>query len=90
MQVPGLVNIGKVAEETGGEIFDVQNVTSLDATFRALIERIKTRYAIGYYTNAESGSGKAHKLDVRLVKSHGTKGKDYVVLARNSYYLITP
>lgn len=89
-QVPGLVNIGKVAEETGGEIFDVQNVTSLDATFRALIERIKTRYAIGYYTNAESGSGKAHKLDVRLVKSHGTKGKDYVVLARNSYYLITP
>jgi VWFA-related protein len=89
-QIPGLVNIKRVADETGGEIFDVQNVKSLDATFRAMIERIKTRYAIGYYTNAESGSGKAHKLDVRLVKSHGTKGKDYVVLARNSFYLITP
>ncbi len=89
-QIPGLVNIRKVADETGGEIFDVQNVTSLAATFRALIERIKTRYAIGYYTNAESGSGKAHKLDVRLTKSFGTKGKDYVVLSRNAYYLITP
>ena len=65
--VPGLVNIRKVIEQTGGEIFDVQDVAHLDEVFRALINRIKTRYTVGYYTNANGASGKPHKLDVRLV-----------------------
>src|ERR1700688_2488074 len=48
----GLVNIRSVMDQTGGEIFDVQDVAHLDAMFRALIERIKTRYTLGYYTQA--------------------------------------
>jgi len=35
--IPGLVDIHKVTDETGGEIFDVQSMASLDSTFRALI-----------------------------------------------------
>src|ERR1700722_14426113 len=46
--IPGLVNIQKVADQTGGEIFDVQNVSSLDATFQTLLPRIKTRYTLPY------------------------------------------
>jgi Ca-activated chloride channel homolog len=88
-ETPGLVNIRKVADETGGEIFDVQNVASLQSVFSALIQRVKTRYTLGYYTNADGGDGKPHKLDVRLVSSYGSKGKNYQVLARNSFYLIT-
>ncbi|MGH9679758.1 MAG: VWA domain-containing protein, partial [Candidatus Acidiferrales bacterium] len=49
---PGLVNIRKVADATGGEIFDVKQVANLDAVFRELIGRIKTRYTLGYYTRA--------------------------------------
>src|SRR3984893_8452826 len=74
--IPGLVDIRKVTDETGGEIFDVQSMASLDSTFRALIERIKTRYALGYYTSANGAEGKPHKLDVRLVSSFGKKGRD--------------
>src|ERR1700730_15434088 len=74
--IPGLVDIRKVTEETGGEIFDVQSMASLDSTFRALIDRIKTRYALGYYTSANGAEGKPHKLDVRLVSSFGKKGRD--------------
>ena len=85
--IPGLVSIRKVTEETGGEIFDVQDVTHLDAAFRALIERIKTRYTLGYYTQATGAAGKPHKLDVRLAASYGKKGKNYVVLAKNGYYV---
>jgi Ca-activated chloride channel homolog len=84
--IPGLVNIRRVADQTGGEIFEVKNVANLDATFRALIERIKTRYTLGYYTSANGAQGKPHKLDVRLASSFGTKGRNYTVLAKSSYY----
>jgi Ca-activated chloride channel homolog len=85
--VPGLVNIRKVVDQTGGEIFSVPDVAHLDAEFAALIQRIKTRYNIGYYTNATGASGKPHKLDVRLASSFGKKGHDYVVLAKSGYYV---
>jgi Ca-activated chloride channel homolog len=85
--VPGLVNIRKVMDQTGGEIFDVQDVPHLDTTFRALIERIKTRYTLGYYTQATGATGKPHKLEVHLAPSFGKKGRDYVVLAKSGYYV---
>ena len=86
--IPGLVNIRKVAEQTGGEIFDVQNVASLDSTFAALMHRIKTRYTLGYYTSTNGAEGKPHKLDVRLSPSFGSKGRNYTILAKNSYYFV--
>jgi Ca-activated chloride channel family protein len=85
--VPGLVNIRKVMDQTGGEIFEVQDQAHLDSTFRALIERIKTRYTLGYYTQATGAKGKPHKLDLRLTSSFGKKGKDYLVLAKTGYYV---
>jgi Ca-activated chloride channel homolog len=85
--VPGLVNVRKVMEQTGGELFDVQNVAQLDSVFRALIERIKTRYTLGFYTNATAAEGKAHKLEVRLAPSFGKKGHDYIILAKSGYYI---
>jgi Ca-activated chloride channel family protein len=85
--IPGLVNIRKVMDQTGGEIFDVKDVANLDEVFRALIQRIKTRYTLGYYTNATAAEGKPHKLDVRLASSFGKKGKDYLVLSKNGYYV---
>jgi Ca-activated chloride channel homolog len=85
--IPGLVNIRKVMDQTGGEIFDVQDVAHLNAAFRALIQRIKTRYTLGYYTQASAAEGKPHKLDVRLASSFGKKGHDYLVLAKSGYYV---
>jgi Ca-activated chloride channel homolog len=85
--IPGLVNIHKVMDQTGGEIFDVQDVAHLDSAFAALITRIKTRYTLGYYTQATAAAGKPHKLDVRLASSFGKKGHDYVILAKSGYYV---
>ena len=84
---PGLVNIRKVVEQTGGEVFDVPDVAHLDEVFRALIQRIKTRYTLGYYTNATAALGKPHKIDVRLGPSFGKKGHDYTVLSRSAFYV---
>jgi VWFA-related protein len=85
--IPGLVSIHKVTEQTGGEIFDVQDVGQLDAAFRALVQRIKTRYTLGYYTQANGAAGKPHKLEIRLAASYGKKGKDFIILAKNGYYV---
>jgi Ca-activated chloride channel homolog len=84
---PGLVNINKVMEATGGEMFNVQDVAHLDSVFSALIQRIKTRYTLGYYTMANGAGGKPHKLEVRLASSFGKKGRDYSILAKNGYYI---
>jgi Ca-activated chloride channel family protein len=84
---PGLVNIRKVVDQTGGEIFDVPNLAHLDDVFRALINRIKTRYTLGYYTSATAALGKPHKLDVRLAPSFGKKGRDYSVLSKSAFYV---
>ena len=84
---PGLVNIRKVIEQTGGEVFDVPDVAHLDEVFRALIQRITTRYTLGYYTNATAALGKPHKIDVRLGPSFGKKGHDYTVLSRSAFYV---
>jgi Ca-activated chloride channel family protein len=84
--IPGLVNIRKVMDQTGGEIFDVQNVANLVAVFGALMERIKTRYTLGYYTSVNGAEGKPHKLDVRLAPAFGTKGRNYVVLSKSAFY----
>jgi len=81
------VNIRKVVEQTGGEIFDVPDVAHLDEAFRALIQRIKTRYTLGYYTNATAAKGKPHKLDVRLSPSFGKKGRDYTLISRTAFYI---
>ena len=84
---PGLVDIRKVVEQTGGEVFNVPDVAHLDEVFRALIERIKTRYTLGYYTNATAALGKPHKIDVRLGPSFGKKGHDYTALSRSAFYV---
>ena len=84
---PGLVDIRKVVEQTGGEVFNVPDVAHLDEVFRALIQRIKTRYTLGYYTNATAALGKPHKIDVRLAPSFGKKGHDYTALSRSAFYV---
>ena len=87
-QIPGLVNIRRVADQTGGEIFDVQSADVLESAFRALLTRIKTRYTLGYYTSANGAEGKPHKLDVRLGPTFGKKDRDYAILAKSGFYFV--
>ena len=80
------VDVDDVAERTGGEVVQVNSKDSLASTFSELIERIKTRYTLGYYSSVACAKSKEHKIDVSLAPSFGTKGEDYRVLARRGYY----
>jgi Ca-activated chloride channel homolog len=85
--IAGLVDIRKVLEETGGENFKVEDVEHVDEAFRDLIARIKTRYTLGYYAKSNKRSAKLHKLEVRLAPSFGKKGRDYVIVAKDGFYV---
>jgi Ca-activated chloride channel homolog len=82
----GKVNVSRLAADTGGEVFDVEKEGSLYLAFEALIERLKTRYTLGYAPGHEVRDGKFHALQVHLAASHGTFGKDYTVLAKRGYF----
>ncbi len=80
----GLVDVEKLTEETGGEVFDVKKEGSMYVTLRKVIERLKTRYTLGYVP-PNPGDGRFHKLDVELKSAQGTKG-DYTIVSKKGYY----
>jgi len=87
-QEPGLIDVRKLCEQTGGEVFEVEKAGGVPEAFAAMIERIKTRYTLGYYSAANPGEGRLHKLDIMLAPSFGKKGRDYVVLSKTGYYFV--
>ncbi len=82
----GFVNVAKLTAETGGEIFEVEKEGSLFLAFQALIERLKTRYTLGFYSTHSVGDGSFRRLDMRLQPTFGNKGRDYIVLSKTGYY----
>jgi Ca-activated chloride channel family protein len=81
-----LVSVKKLTEETGGEIFEVQQEGSLYLAFKALIERLKTRYTLGYYSTNTARDGRFRAIDLRLTSAHGTRGAHYSLLSKSGYY----
>ena len=82
----GKMNVKKLTANTGGEIFDVEKEGSLYIAFEALIQRLKTRYTVGYSPSNSVRNGAFHKLEVRLTPGHGAPGKDYSILSKRGYY----
>jgi Ca-activated chloride channel homolog len=80
------VNVAKLVEETGGEVFDAKNGGAVDEQFRELIQRIKTRYTLGYYATPGNKDRLYHKLDVQLAAQYGKKGQNYLLLSKSGYY----
>jgi hypothetical protein len=90
----GLVNVEKLTAETGGELFDVKVEGSMYVTLRKVIERLKTRYTLGYVPPTP-GDGKFHKLDVRVQTAAGSgdsisagnsKNSAYTIVSKKGYY----
>jgi Ca-activated chloride channel homolog len=87
-QLPGLFSrdlVGKVAQESGGEVVKVDNVSSLDSALNTVITRLRTSYSIGYYPS-NSQSGAFHSIAVRLADKFGKSGSDYSIQAKKGYY----
>jgi VWFA-related protein len=80
-----LVNVNKLTHETSGEVVEVEKEGSIYLAFKTILERLKTRYTVGFYPSTQL-DGRFHKLDVQLQPSFGKRGKDYTVLCKTGFY----
>lgn len=85
-----IVNVSKLTAETGGEVIDLEKEGSLYLAFQTILTRLKTRYTLGFYPTPKIEDGKFHKLNLALAPAHGSKGHDYVVVAKTGYYAPSP
>ena len=89
LQLPSLLSgsgpVGKITQETGGEIINAGSTSAFGAALGNVIARLRLRYCLGYYPPAAS-KGAFHTLVVRLADSHGKPGSDYFIHARRGYY----
>ncbi len=89
-QLPSLIfsgnPVGKITQETGGEIINVNKASSLDSALSAVISRLRMRYSLGYYPSGTVQGGAFHEIAVRLTDRHGKAGRDYFMHAKRGYY----
>ncbi|HTY64417.1 MAG TPA: VWA domain-containing protein [Acidobacteriota bacterium] len=89
-QLPSLIlrgnPVGKVTQETGGEIINVKGTSSLDAALGSVISRLRMRYSLGYYPSGTAQGGAFHAIAVRLTDKHGKAGSDYFMHSKRGYY----
>jgi Ca-activated chloride channel homolog len=81
-----ILNVAKLTEATGGDVFEVQKEGSLYIAFESLIQRLKTRYTVGFIPAHAGTPGHLNALKVTLSPSHGVPGKDYTVIAKKGYF----
>jgi Ca-activated chloride channel family protein len=82
----GHVNIKDLTADTGGEMFDVEKEGSVFLALQTVINRLKTRYTLGFYPPGGAKDGAFHRLDIRLQSSFGRKGSDYSIVSKKGYY----
>jgi Ca-activated chloride channel homolog len=79
------VSISEITKNTGGEITH-SGGGSTGKTLAEVLDRIRKRYALGYYASTNSKPGQFHRLQVRVADNQGKQLKDYSVSARSGYY----
>jgi VWFA-related protein len=93
-QAPAPFSIGgnpvpDLTKESGGEIFDAARLGSIERAMATAVERLKTRYTIGYTPSSED-TRESHRIEIRLVDRFGKPDSDYTVLSRTTNYAIVP
>lgn len=70
----------RMAEDTGGRMFEVGRRQTLESIFKQIEEEMRSQYAISYSSSNPARDGGFRKLDIR------TKNKAYKVQARKGYF----
>ncbi len=82
----GYGSVEKITQETGGEVIEVDPTRSVAAALAGVIERLKTRYTLGYHPTNKARDGGFRRIEVRLTDPYGQPQRDYHVFAKKGYY----
>ena len=72
----------KMAEETGGRVFEVGRKNTLEDVFKQIQDEMRSQYSIAYASTNPNRDGAFRKLEIR------TDNKDLKVQARKGYYAV--
>jgi Ca-activated chloride channel family protein len=68
-----------LAEETGGRLYNVDNLIDIKQSFSAIMDELGRQYSLGYYPKGEARPGEKREIKVRV------RVPNLVVRARDSY-----
>ncbi len=77
----GKLYLEKLAESSGGRIFDASDIKNLDAAFAGVAEELRRQYSIGYYPEEEGKPGESRGFKIKVGRPNT------VVRAKTSYVI---
>ena len=77
----GKLYLEKLAENSGGRIFEASDIKNLDTAFAGVAEELRRQYSIGYYPEQEGQPGERRTVKIKVVKPNA------VVRAKSSYII---
>jgi VWFA-related protein len=73
----------RMADETGGSLFEVSKKETLADIYKQIGEELRAQYRLGYTPDKDTASDGYHRIDLSFTK---TTPKDLYIQTRNGYY----
>jgi VWFA-related protein len=83
----GKLYLDKLAENTGGRIFEAAEIKDLEAAFKGVAEELRRQYSIGYAPDVEGQAGERRSLNIKVPTRPGAvirSKKAYVIRSTRS------
>lgn len=77
----GKLYLEKLAESSGGRIFEATDIKNLDTAFAGIAEELRRQYSIGYYPEQEGKPGETRSFKIKVGRPNS------VVRAKSSYVI---
>ena len=86
---PRLHDVEKICRQTGGEMIDTRNGTSVSSAMETLLTWLKQGYTLGYSPSNKRPDGSYRTIEVRLNERGEAHPHKYAIYARQGYYAPT-
>ncbi len=81
-----LHDVEKICRQSGGEMIDTRNGTSITPAMETILTWLKQGYTLGYSPTDRRQDGAYRTIDVRLNERGETHAHKYAIYARQGYY----
>ena len=81
-----LKDVEKICHETGGEMIDTRNGTSVSSAMETILTWLKQGYTLGYSPTNKRRDGTYRSIEVRLANRDESRKHKHTVYARQGYY----
>jgi len=77
----GKLYLEKLAENSGGRIFEATDIKNLETSFAGIAEELRRQYSIGYYPEQEGKPGERRSVKIKITRPN------VVVRAKSGYVI---